>query len=150
MAPQPIKGAEFSLHASVRNAFHGRTARPKSPGPSLFEANVTVAEIHWFRPLTQIPASTVSLPFRSMTNQPASAYGRRRLFETRHDRNAANASSLKKVYASSFHGDPWTPAGQEATHAKAEQILATSRLVAKGAAQAAGTQIVDTGGRIQL
>ena len=44
----------------------------------------------------------------------------------------------------------WTPAGDEATHAKAEQILATSRLVAKGAARAAGTQIVDSRGRIPL
>jgi integrase len=44
----------------------------------------------------------------------------------------------------------WVPAGVDAMHARAEQILAESRLVAQNAAQAAGTQIVETGGRVHL
>jgi integrase len=44
----------------------------------------------------------------------------------------------------------WTNVGQEPAHARAEQILAESRMAAKSAAEAAGTQIVETGGRIHL
>ena len=44
----------------------------------------------------------------------------------------------------------WTPAGNDATHARAEQILATSRMVAESAAEAAGTKIAETNGRVHL
>ena len=44
----------------------------------------------------------------------------------------------------------WTNVGVDPSHAKAEQILVASRLIAQQAAQAAGTEIVDVGGRVHL
>jgi len=44
----------------------------------------------------------------------------------------------------------WKPVGSDPVDAKAEQTLATNRMVAESAAQAAGTRIVETDGRIQL
>ena len=44
----------------------------------------------------------------------------------------------------------WTNVGDDASHAKAEQILVSSRVAAKSAAQAAGTEIVEIGGRVHM